>query len=113
MADPIQLPAIGLPRSAWPLETTRDSRDGRRMAHNPEVAGSNPAPATKARWPFLEQRKGHLHEVCARILCTGARSSGPGLVYGDKRAANDQLRDPAPSRRPDSASSSIPRSRRT
>ena len=31
--------------SAPPPETTRDGRDGRRMAHNPEVAGSNPAPA--------------------------------------------------------------------
>jgi hypothetical protein len=42
----------GLPRSAQRPETARDSRDGRRMAHNPEVAGSNPAPATKARGPF-------------------------------------------------------------
>jgi hypothetical protein len=35
----------------------------RRMAHNPEVEGSNPFPATKARGPFLEQRKG--------LLCIG------------------------------------------
>ena len=28
-------------------ETSRDTRDVRRMAHNPEVAGSNPSPATK------------------------------------------------------------------
>jgi hypothetical protein len=28
-------------------ETGQDSRDERRTAHNPEVAGSNPAPATK------------------------------------------------------------------
>ncbi len=36
-------------------ETRRDAGDvgdARRMAHNPEVAGSNPAPATKARGPF-------------------------------------------------------------
>ena len=39
-------------RSARSLETARDDRDRRRMAHNPEVAGSNPAPATKARGPF-------------------------------------------------------------
>jgi hypothetical protein len=33
-------------------ETRRDAGDGgdvRRMAHNPEVAGSNPAPATRFR----------------------------------------------------------------
>src|SRR5690348_7701035 len=34
-----------------------------RWAHNPEVEGSNPSPATKARRPFLEQRKGLLHVV--------------------------------------------------
>jgi hypothetical protein len=41
--------------SAWSSETRRnpgDARDVRRMVHNPEVAGSNPAPATKARGPF-------------------------------------------------------------
>ncbi len=30
----------------------RDARDVRRGAHNPEVVGSNPTPATKARGPF-------------------------------------------------------------
>ena len=42
-------------------ETRRDAGDGgdaRRMAHNPEVAGSNPAPATKARGPSFEQEEG-------------------------------------------------------
>jgi len=34
-------------RSAPPPEIGRDAGDARRMAHNPEVAGSNPAPATK------------------------------------------------------------------
>jgi len=29
-----------------------DVGDGGRMAHNPEVEGSNPSPATKARGPF-------------------------------------------------------------
>ena len=37
------------PRSPHPRETARDARDTRRMAHNPEVEGSNPSPATKAR----------------------------------------------------------------
>ena len=32
-----------------------DEGDVRRVAHNPEVAGSNPAPATKARGPFLNR----------------------------------------------------------
>ena len=30
-----------------PGETVRDAGDGGRMSHNPEVAGSNPAPATR------------------------------------------------------------------
>ena len=39
----------------WSEEIHRDAKDvedGRRTAHNPEVAGSNPAPATKVRGPF-------------------------------------------------------------
>ncbi len=35
------------PRSARQPATDRNAGDGRRGAHNPEVAGSNPAPATK------------------------------------------------------------------
>src|SRR5208337_547288 len=41
-------------------ETRRDTRvggDARRGAHNPEVAGSNPAPATKARGPFSNRER--------------------------------------------------------
>jgi len=45
------------PRSARPPETVRDSRDARRMAHNPEVEGSNPSPATKARGPFSNRER--------------------------------------------------------
>ncbi len=43
------------PAAQQVIETRRDAgdgRDARRMAHNPEVAGSNPAPATKARDQF-------------------------------------------------------------
>ena len=36
------------PRSPRQPETYRNAGDGRRSAHNPEVAGSNPAPATKS-----------------------------------------------------------------
>ena len=41
-------------------ETRRDAGDGgdvRRMAHNPEVEGSNPSPATKARGPFSNRER--------------------------------------------------------
>ena len=47
-----RLRAVGLPRSMPRPETARDVRDARRMAHNPEVAGSNPAPATKVKGQF-------------------------------------------------------------
>ena len=33
--------------------------DTRRSAHNPEVAGSNPAPATKARGPFSNRERAY------------------------------------------------------
>ena len=34
-----------------------DVGDGRRMAHNPEVEGSNPSPATKARGPLSNRKR--------------------------------------------------------
>jgi hypothetical protein len=52
-----------LPRSTWLPETVRDARDARRMAHNPEIAGSKFLPRYQAQRPFLEQRKGLLHAV--------------------------------------------------
>ena len=45
------------PRSPHPRETARDARETRRMAHNPEVEGSNPSPATKARGPFSNRER--------------------------------------------------------
>jgi len=52
-----RLCAVGLPRSTrWP-ETVHNGRDARRMAHNPEVEGSNPSPATKARGPFSNRER--------------------------------------------------------
>jgi hypothetical protein len=51
-----------------------DGGDARRSAHNPEVAGSNPAPATKARGPF-SNREGAFCLWFVTDLCTGARSS--------------------------------------
>ena len=41
-------------------ETRRDvgdAQDARRLPHNPEVAGSNPAPATKARGPLSNRKR--------------------------------------------------------
>jgi hypothetical protein len=62
-----------------PSETARDGGDRGRMSHKPEVAGSNPAPATKTqfRGPFRAW-KGPL--VC-RIL-TGSWSTPPRLRPG-------------------------------
>jgi hypothetical protein len=45
----------------------RDEGDGRRVAHNPEVAGSNPAPATKVRGRFRTRNR-----PLACSLCTDA-----------------------------------------
>ena len=59
VADPTQLPAVGSPRSAWTRETARDSRDGRRSAHNPEVGGSNPPPllVSAGQGPFTTRKR--------------------------------------------------------
>src|SRR6266581_3030674 len=47
--------------AAWQvIETRRDAGDKgnvRRLAHNPEVEGSNPSPATKARGPFSNRER--------------------------------------------------------
>ncbi len=51
-------PATRSSRSPRTQETTCNLRDGRRSAHNPEVVGSNPTPATKS--------------------CRSEASSGPG-----------------------------------
>jgi hypothetical protein len=45
---------------AWSTRMRRDIRDdedARHPARNPEVAGSNPAPATKARGPFSNRKR--------------------------------------------------------
>src|SRR5260370_14286489 len=65
------------PRSARPPETVRDSRDARRTAHNPEVEGSNPSPATKARGPFSNRERAFcLWFVHGRPLKQRLRSCG-------------------------------------
>ena len=74
-----------LPRPAGTAKTTRDTRDAQRdlrlvsetrrnaedvdrMAHNPEVAGSNPAPATKARGPLSNRKRASVSSVCQTEL---------------------------------------------
>src|SRR5438552_15978376 len=47
-----RLHAADLPRPARRPETARDGRDECRMAHNPEVEGSNPSPATSEVFTF-------------------------------------------------------------
>jgi hypothetical protein len=56
------------------LEILRDGRDGCRLSHNPEVAGSNPAPATKAQVKGpLRFRGGPFRSVC---YSNGAANEG-------------------------------------
>ena len=66
-AGDIAAPRAGWFRTRWTHGTVVD--DGR-LAHNPEVAGSNPAPATKAERP-LPIRKGPSACACARICARG------------------------------------------
>jgi hypothetical protein len=55
-----------------------------RWAHNPEVVGSNPAPATRSEAPSGSGR-GLLHAVCARI-CARDQLHGawPGVLSAEK-----------------------------
>ena len=60
-------------RTRWTTWTRRPSVDGDRFTHNPEVAASNPAPATNFRRsrPFSYQgegllRAGHCSKTCSR-----------------------------------------------
>ena len=63
-------------------ETYRNAGDGRhmrRMAHNPEVGGSNPPPATKARGPLSNRKRASglsfVNRLCkrrARLRCVAS-----------------------------------------
>ena len=64
-------------------ETRRNAGDGgdvRRMAHNPEVEGSNPSPRYQGQRPVLEQRTGLLLVVCARICAREPTQAAPSAV---------------------------------
>jgi hypothetical protein len=64
-----------MPRSVRSDETARDGRDVRRTAHNPELEGSNPSPATKARGPFSNRE---------RAFCI---SRANGFAHGSRRSS--------------------------
>ena len=76
-----------------------DTEDARRMAHNPEVAGSNPAPATKARGRFSNREPAFCLWLCTD-LCAGAVRfmprrpdcrRPPGPRYRSPASADDQV----------------------
>ena len=90
-------------------ETARDVGDAGRMAHNPEVEGSNPSPATKARGPFSNRERafcmwfvhGFAHRRLLKPRADSSRSpsrrlrrgpaprplvSAPGLCLGTRPA---------------------------
>ena len=79
-------------RSAEASSVTRDGpgrRDRRRMAHNPEVAGSNPAPATKARGPFSNRER----SFCVRFANGFANEAWPhGASPGRRPPSRRSLR---------------------
>jgi len=82
----------GFPRSTWRPETARNGGDARRSAHNPEVAGSNPAPATNFRRsrPFSYQEEGlwRFRRVAKRVAATRfrgprQRDGGDGVTWDE------------------------------
>jgi hypothetical protein len=81
-------------------ETRRNAGDGgdvRRSAHNPEVEGSNPSPATNQGQRPFSNREGAFCMWFVHGFVHGARSSSAfarlvGHFYRSERAADDQLR---------------------
>jgi hypothetical protein len=66
-------------RTRWTTWTRRVSVDGDRFTHNPEVAGSNPAPATSFRRsrPFPSQERAFCVSgtVVKRVVATALRAA--------------------------------------
>src|SRR5690349_21140107 len=75
-------------RTRWTTWTLRPSVDGGRFTHNPEVAGSNPAPATNFRRsrPFSYQGEGLLRAGHCSKTCS---TTGPGAA----RRRDEMTRD--------------------
>jgi hypothetical protein len=87
-------------RSARSPETARDVRAARRMAHNPEVVGSNPAPTTSFRrsrpFPFEERAfcvTGNVTKGGAGAVCRGL--SGETGWHAARQRGTRQTTSPA------------------
>jgi hypothetical protein len=69
----------GEQRGCWTAWTRRVCVDGDRFTHNPEVAGSNPAPATSFRrsrpFPSRERAFGVSDAVAKRVAAAGLRAA--------------------------------------
>ena len=74
-----EMGSVRPPRSPRPPETARDARDQCRMAHNPEVEGSNPSPATSFRrsGPFPGRERAFCvpGTVVKRVVGAGLRAA--------------------------------------
>jgi len=84
-------PDVRPPRSVQRPETMRDGRDRCRMAHNPEVAGSNPAPATKARGPLSNRKRASgprfVNRLCnVALVRVASRVHAPTFAAWSSRA---------------------------
>jgi hypothetical protein len=74
-----ETPRGGEQRTRWTTWTRRPSVDGDRFTHNPEVAGSNPAPATSFRrsrpFPVRERAFCVSGTVAKRVAATALRTA--------------------------------------
>jgi hypothetical protein len=69
------------------------------MAHNPEVEGSNPSPATKARGPLSNRERafcmwfvhGFVHGRLLKPFCS-SQALTPSDLHRGQGTADDQLR---------------------
>jgi hypothetical protein len=66
--------------------TARDREDVRRMSHNPEVAGSNPAPAArKCRSEARSPGRRSGLDLCGSVMAAGSGRTGRAGVEGTGR----------------------------
>jgi hypothetical protein len=71
-------------RCPGPAERAGTGCDGERLAHNPEVAGSNPAPATNFRRsrPLSYQEEGLAFQACSKICSSDTVPRSPAARRG-------------------------------
>jgi hypothetical protein len=67
-------------RTRWTTCTLRPSVDEGRFTHNPEVEGSNPSPATKARGPFLNREGAFRMRLLTEAGLRAFIAAGPVLA---------------------------------